>query len=464
MGFDITEAGSFRDPAGQIHKIDGRVFRTVMPYGLEDYEFVRSTGLISRLIERGQLISEKQVDPKVLGEIGVKASYVLEHPVLPFISYPYEWSFAMLKAAAIHHLDIHLCALEYGVTLSDATAYNIQFKGAAPLFIDSLSFRRYQEGEFWLGHRQFCEQFLNPLLLRSYTGIPHNSWYRGGMEGISAEDLSHVLPFHRKLSLNVLMHVVMQARFQSQSGSQLDAERVIEKRKLALTGFRQMLQGLKKWISKLEPMGKGKTVWQEYAQDNSYSSDESEMKRKFITEFTHSVTPKIIWDVGCNTGEYAETALLAGANFAVGFDFDQGALDLAYLRAESKNLSFLSLFLDASNPAPSQGWAQKERPGLMQRNNADGILALALVHHLVIGKNIPLAWVVDWIVCLAPQGVIEFVQKSDPMVQELLRLREDIFDDYNEDTFFRVLENKANIVRSETVSASGRRLFWFKRR
>ena len=256
----------------------------------------------------------------------------------------------------------------------------------------------------------------------------------------------------------------MQARFQSQSGSQLDAERVIEKRKLALTGFRQMLQGLKKWISKLEPMGKGKTVWQEYAQDNSYSSDESEMKRKFITEFTHSVTPKIIWDVGCNTGEYAETALLAGANFAVGFDFDQGALDLAYLRAESKNLSFLSLFLDASNPAPSQGWAQKERPGLMQRNNADGILALALVHHLVIGKNIPLAWVVDWIVCLAPQGVIEFVQKSDPMVQELLRLREDIFDDYNEDTFFRVLENKANIVRSETVSASGRRLFWFKRR
>ena len=461
---EVAEAGSFRDPAGQVYLVDGRVFRTVMPCAVEDFEFVRSTGLVAKLIEYGQLIPESVVDSAVLGEAGAHASYVLEHPLLPFISYPYEWSFAALKAAAIHQLDIHLCALEHGVTLSDATAYNIQFRGVEPVFIDSLSFRRYVEGEFWMGHRQFCEQFLNPLLLRSFTGIPHNSWYRGGMEGLSAQELSHVLPFHRKLSFNILTHVVMQARFQSRSGSQLDAEQVVQKRKLPLTAFRQMLLGLQKWIKKLEPAGTGKTVWEEYAQDNSYSSDEAQLKRKFITVFIQSVTPKILWDIGCNTGEYAKTALDAGAAYVVGFDFDQGALDLAFSRANSEKLNFVPLYLDAANPAPSQGWAQRERQGLMQRANADGILALALVHHLAIGKNIPLPWIVDWLVSLAPQGIIEFVQKSDPMVQELLRLREDIFDDYSEDSFTRALEEKAVIVRSETVSESGRQLFWFSRR
>ena len=460
---EAAEAGSFRDPGGQVYLLDGRVFRTVMPCAVEDFDFVRSTGLISELVEQGQLIPESVVDPSMLGEAGAHASYVLEHPLLPFISYPYEWSFAALKAAAIHQLDIHLCALEYGVTLSDATAYNIQFRGVKPVFIDSLSFRRYQEGEFWLGHRQFCEQFLNPLLLRSITGIPHNSWYRGGMEGICAQELNQVLPFHRKLSFNVLTHVVLQARFQSQAGSQHDAERVVTKRKLALTAFRQMLLGLRKWINKLEPAGTGKTVWQEYSQENSYSTDEVLLKRKFIALFTQSVSPEILWDIGCNSGEYSKTALDAGADSVVGFDFDHGALDLAFSRASVEGLNFLPLYLDATNPAPLQGWAQKERQGLMQRANADGILALALVHHLAIGKNIPLPGVIGWIVSMAPQGIIEFVQKSDPMVQELLRLREDIFNDYSEDTFTHALEKKAVIERTETVSASGRKLFWYRR-
>lgn len=461
---ETAEAGSFRDPGGQVYLLDGRVFRTVMPCAVEDFDFVRSTGLISELVEKGLLIPESIVEPAMLGEAGAHASYVLEHPPLPFISYPYEWSFAALKAAAIHHLDIHLCALGYGVTLSDATAYNIQFRGVIPVFIDSLSFRRYQEGEFWMGHRQFCEQFLNPLLLRSITGIPHNSWYRGGMEGISAQELSQILPFHRKFSFNVLTHVVLQARFQSQAGSQRDAERVVTKRKLSLTAFRQMLLGLRKWINKLEPAGTGKTVWQEYSQDNSYSSDEAQLKRKFITLFTKSASPKILWDIGCNSGEYSKAALDAGADSVMGFDFDHGALDLAFSRASLEGLNFLPLYLDAANPAPSQGWAQRERLGLMQRSNADGIIALALVHHLAIGKNIPLPSVIDWLVSMAPQGIIEFVQKSDPMVKELLRLREDIFENYNADNFVHALEERAVIVKSEIVSVSGRQLFWFRRR
>lgn len=458
-----ADAGSFRDPGGRVYVINDRVFRSVMPRAAEDFEFVRATGLLEELIAEGWAISEKTVNPSVLGEANNGARYVLEHPRLPFISYPYEWPFPALKAAALLHLDLHLRALEHGVTLSDATAYNIQFRGVEPVFIDTLSFRRYREGEFWIGHRQFCEQFVNPLLLRALLGIPHNSWYRGTVEGITAEDLSRLLPWTGKLSWNVLTHVVMQASFQRKSSGKADAERWIKGRSLPLTAFRQMLRGLRKWIAKLEPANTRKTVWVDYARDNSYASEEARAKQRFVSDFVAAVMPRMVWDIGCNTGDYAKTALAAGAEFTVGFDFDQGALDVAFSRAKTERLNFLPLFLDMANPAPSQGWAQAERAGLMQRAHCDAVLALAVVHHLAIGRNVRLDEVVDWLVRIAPQGIIEFVQKSDPMVQKLLRLREDIFDDYNEESFVRSLEKRAGIVRSVTVSATNRRLYRFKR-
>ena len=458
-----TDAGSFRDPSGRVYVVDGRVFRTVMPSAVEDFEFVRSTGFLERLIADGRAVAEKKVDPGVLGQYAQGARYVLEHPMLPFVSYPYEWPFAALKAAALLQLDIHLEALDHGVTLSDATAYNIQFRGVDPVFIDNLSFRRYREGEFWIAHRQFCEQFVNPLLLRALLGIPHNSWYRGTLEGITAQDLSRILPWTSKFSWNVLTHVVLQASFQKKSTSKDNAKRVKEK-KLPLIAFQQMLRGLRKWIAKLEPADTGKTVWADYTQDNSYASEEAQAKRQLVSEFAAATKPKMLWDIGCNTGDYSKAALETGAEYVVGFDFDQGALDTAFARAKTERLNFLPLFLDAANPPPSQGWGQAERMGLMQRADADGVLALAVVHHLAISKNIPLGDVVNWLVSMAPTGIIEFVQKPDPMVQTLLQLREDIFDDYNEQSFLSALEARAAIVKSVTVSAAERRLYWFRRR
>jgi ribosomal protein L11 methylase PrmA len=463
MGLTVTDAGSFRDPSGQVHLVGGRIFRTIMQRAADDFEFARSTGLIEQLISSGQLIPETIVDNDTLGAAASGVRYVLEHPRLPFISYPYEWPFAALKAAALHHLDVHLTALDYGVTLSDASAYNIQFRGAKPVFIDSLSFRRYQEGEFWLGHRQFCEQFLNPLLLGALVGLPHNGWYRGEMEGISAESLCRVLPVLRKLSPNVLTHVVLQARFQAQGGKQKQAERMVKERRLPLVAFKQMLKGLRKWIFRLEPHGRSSTVWKDYAIDNRYAPDEAQRKREFISEFCATIPKAMLWDIGCNTGDYAGVALAAGVDAVVGFDFDQGALEIAFSRAKAENLNFLPLFLDAANPPPSQGWAQGERLGLGQRANADALMALALIHHLAIGRNIQLPAAVDWLVGLAPVGVIEFVQKTDPMVQTLLQLREDIFDDYSEETFLNTIQRRADIVHVETVSANGRRLFWYTR-
>lgn len=457
-----ADKGSFRDPCGCVFIANNHVYRTVMPRAVSNYEFVRSSSIWGDLLRKGLVLSETEVNPSQLGDLAETSTYVLEHPKLPYISYPYEWSFPLLKAAALLHLDVHIASLDGGVTLSDATAYNVQFQGSNPVFIDHLSFRPYNNGEFWVGHRQFCEQFLNPLLLRSVLGVPHNAWYRGSQEGIGVSEINRLIPWQKKLTWNILSNVALQARLQQKS-IEKNGEKAISQRKLPLEAFRQMLSSLRTWIEKMEPADTGKTVWGDYAGSHSYTDQEVAKKKQFVHEFVRACKPGTIWDIGCNTGDYSKVAIDAGVERAIGFDFDQRALELAYARARSEKLPFLPLFLDAANPSPDQGWAQSERMGYSSRQAPDAIIALAVVHHLAIGKNIPLDHVVDWLTGLSPSGVVEFVPKNDPMVQELLRLREDIFDDYNEDYFLKSLQSRACITKAKTVSESGRRLFCYER-
>lgn len=460
----VPDPSSFRDPSGHVYQLDGRIFRTVTNRAAEDYEFLRQSGFLSSLADRGWLIDSKEVDPAILGSAGVEARYVLEHPQLPFISYPYEWPFQVLKAAALFHLDLHLEALENNITLSDASAYNVQFKGTRPIFIDVLSLRRYRDGEFWLGHRQFCDQFLNPLLLRALLAVPHNAWYRGNLEGITTLELSRLLPVRRKLSWNVIIHVVLHARLQESAIRKRDSNiKAVNEKTLPRVAFRNMLVQLRRWVDGLEPGDRGKTVWRDYEINHTYAPDEESAKRKFVAEFVNKTKPKLLWDLGCNTGEYSAIALDAGAEYSIGFDSDHAALDTAFARAMAKGLNFLPLFVDATNPSPEQGWRQRERQGLQNRAKADAILALAFEHHLAIRRNVPLNELVSWITSLAPRGVIEFVQKDDPTIQQMLAFRDDIFREYSEYAFTAALERNARIVREETISSTRRRLFWYDR-
>lgn len=461
LGEDL---GSFRDPSGQIFRVKDKIHRTVMPRARAHYDFVSSSGLIDDLVERGRVIPTREVDAKVLGKLSPEPYKVLEHETIPFVSYPYEWSFPLLKEAALTHLNVQIAALKRGVSLSDASAYNMQFRGSKPVFIDTLSFREYQEGELWNGHKQFCEQFLNPLLLRSMFGITHNSWYRGNLEGIETDKFANLVPWWKNFSFNVLTHVTLQAKFQR--GAVTTSKETMDKARskgLSKNAYSQMLLQLHGWISKLEPKDTGSTVWGDYEQNHTYNSEEEEAKQRFIAEFCSKVKPKTIYDFGCNSGEYSEVALTSGAERAIGFDFDQGALERAFARSRAKDLNLLPLFLDAANPSPSQGWNNEERMSLSGRGEADALMALAFEHHLAIGRNIPMKRVVEWLTSFAPTGVIEFVQKSDPTVQQLLMLREDIFDDYNEETFVAHLKSCGRIVKQEQVASTGRTLFWYDR-
>jgi ribosomal protein L11 methylase PrmA len=458
-----ADTGSFRDPRGRVYWLAGEVYRTVSEKAIGDYEFAQKTGLLDALTAEGKLVPTEEVDSDVLGEVGAKANRVLRHQRIPFISYPYEWPFSLLKAAALLHLDIQIEALKRDVTLSDASAYNVQFQGVKPVFIDVLSFRPYREGEIWAGHRQFCEQFLNPLLLRSLFGIAHNDWYRGRLEGIPTSDLADLLPWWRNLSFNVLTHVTLQARLQraatGDDGSRLERAK---KATLPRRSYAALLEQLRRWIDGLKPSGFA-TVWQDYTENTTYQDEERSAKHRAIATFCRDAKPQLLWDLGCNTGDYSETALASGAQRVIGFDLDHGALEGAVQRAKEKSLSLLPLYQDGANPSPNQGWMGTERGSPQHRGCADALIALAFEHHLAIGRNIPLNQLVKWLVSLAPKGVVEFVQKSDPTVQKLLALREDIFTDYGADTFEAALKSETRILWAEQVSRSGRTLYAYER-
>lgn len=459
MTIATPDPGSFRDPGARVYMSDGAIYRAIMKQGAPAYLAAKDAGLYESLAEKGLLLPAREVAVNIDG-----AAFTLEHPAIPFISYPYEWSFAMHRAAALLHLDLHIEALKEGFTLSDATAYNVQFRGTQPVFIDHMSLRQYREGEIWAGHRQFCSQFLNPLLFWSRLRLTPNHWFRGSLEGIAPEELAPLLSFRDKFSWTVMAHVIAQAKLQRRHvGKDGDASVRLKTARLPKQALFGMLSGLRRYIAAMRPASQ-ETVWAEYAGATSYSGVEQQAKRAFVEDMVRSTKPGLLFDLGCNTGDYSEAALDAGAGYVVGFDFDHATLDRAYDRFNRGRRPFLPLWMDAANPSPSQGWAQAERKGFGDRARADALVALAFVHHIAVGRNVPLAQVVDWLIGLAPAGVIEFPSKSDAMIQRMLALREDIFVDYTEAEFLAAVKSRARIVRSHHLPENGRLLVWFDRR
>jgi ribosomal protein L11 methylase PrmA len=459
----LKDPGSFRDPAGHIFYEGERVCRSISERARADYEFARDRSIIARLIEQGRLVGTTE-RPARPGAGAAGQAYVVEHERVPFVSYPYEWSYEALRTAAAFHLELHRDLLKEGATLIDSSAYNVQFLGPRPIFIDLLSIRRYREGELWAGHRQFCEQFLNPLLLSRYRGVDHQAWYRGALEGIPVEDVGRLLPWRSLLSPAVAMHVHLQARLQRKAIKADTAGSAAAGRRLPQSSYLGMLTQLLGLVRGLESSGGKDTVWGDYENRHSYAAEELAAKRAEVMEFIGAGPAGLVWDLGCNRGYFSEAALEAGASYVVGFDIDRAAVDAAFKRARERSLAFLPLVFDAANPSPNQGWAEAERKGLQARANADAAIALAFGHHLTIGKNVPIDRFTGWLTGLARRVLYEFVPKSDPMLQRLLELREDIFPDYGLDAFRQSFGRWGAIVKEKEVSGSGRRLLWIERK
>lgn len=459
MTFD---GGSFRDPSGRVLRHDSRIFRAIFEPGAAAYEAARDAGVLDKAIKRGRLLPADPVNEPDLTPLAPGARHWVEHPRLDFVSYPYEWTFSALQQAAQLHLDFQIELIADGFTMSDATAYNVQFRGTKPVFIDHLSIIPYEEGTAWAGQRQFGMQFLNPLFLWAKRGIAPHAWFRGSVEGIAPEDVVKLLRWRDRFSFTVLAHIVGPAAVaRSRVAQGLDAKPPREA-KLSKPRLVAMLQSLRDYLAGLSLPGE-KTVWDDYADNNSYDEERRAAKHQFVGDEVAKVAPRLLFDIGCNSGDFSQTALDYGAKSVVGFDFDFGALERAFARFDQSGAAVLPVWLDATNPSPSQGWASSERASLQDRADADMVLALAVIHHLAIAKNVPLDMAVDWLMGLAPAGVIEFPSKADPMVQQLLKHRPDIFPDYTEEAFIAHVGARGSIVRQERLGETGRLIISYTR-
>ena len=458
----IIDDGSFRDPAARVAHYNNSVYRIIYPSGLERFNFInqilKNSELAKFLVETTELSEDEKKLIKISNTENVK---VLKHKKIDYISYPYEWSFNRLKDAALHHLNFHIKLLENNATLIDAYSYNIQFNYSEPTFIDLMSIKEYSEGEFWTGHKQFCESFLNPLVLKSKLGLDYNNWFKGNLEGIHTNELSKILKIKHLFSWNIFYNIFLLNFFEKKYKKNEDI-RITKNKKLKKDYYLSILINLRNFIANLNPV-KEQSIWGEYSRDNTYDSDEKKKKYEFISENIGKMKPKKTLDLGCNNGEYSRLVLNSGCESVVGLDYDLNAIDEAYLQSKKDNINFLPLYFDVSNPSSNIGWHQKERKGFAERLNFDCVIALAFEHHLAIAKNIPLEDVINWITSLAPKGIIEFVPKNDPTIQSMIKLKGDIFPDYNYENFKNILSNLTTIVSQKEISKSGRVLFYFKK-
>ena len=458
----IIDDGSFRDPDARVAYLNDSVYRIVYPNGFKKFDFIKKILQNKSIAE--YLIDTKEVDQEELRLLELennKNVRVFKHKKIDYISYPYEWSFYRLKDAALHHLNLHINLLKNNATLIDAYSYNVQFNNYSPIFIDLMSIKEYSEGEFWTGHKQFCESFLNPLVLKSKLGINYNNWFKGNLEGIDTSELSKLLKFKHMLSWNIFYNIFLLNYFEKKYKKNEDLK-IIRNKKLKKSYYLSILTNLVNFIDGLKPK-KETSVWGEYSRDNTYNEEEKKNKYEFISNYFNKNKSNRVLDLGCNNGEYSKLAIQSGCKSVVGLDYDLNAIDEAYLISKKERLNFLPLYFDVSNPSSDIGWYQKERKGFKKRLNFDFVLALAFEHHLAIAKNIPLEDVINWITSLAPKGIIEFVPKNDVTIQSMLKLKGDIFPNYNLENFKNFLSKKTKITSEKIVSKSGRTLFSFEK-
>jgi len=450
--------GSFRDPSGFVFFRDGVLYRQVNQRYRRHYDHLMTSGLYGHLVDAGLLVPHERADDSRVQT--AEAYRVLKPLIVPFISYPYEWSFSQYRDAALATLAAQQAALRHGMCLKDASAYNVQFLDGRPVLIDTLSFETYREGEPWVAYGQFCRHFLAPLALMAHVDLRLGQLARVHIDGIPLDMASSMLPLKTRLRFSLLAHVHAHARSQRRYA---DRGTRTAKGRMSLRAMEGLADSLVSAVSRLAPRG-GRTVWSEYYDQASYSQAAMTHKTEIVTEYLSRLKPAVVWDLGANTGRFSRLAA-QGGSLTVSFDSDPLAVELNYRRCRQDNETrILPLVVDLFNPSPAIGWENSERMSLAERGSADAVMALALVHHLAIANNVPLERLAVFFAGLADTLMIEFVPKTDSQVQRLLASREDVFDRYDRTNFEQAFGRRFEFVDVREIRDSERTMYLMRRR
>jgi len=458
-----VDPGSFRDPSGFVFRRDGIVHRQINRSFAREWDDLVASGLLAALRAKGILLPH-EVAPLEAALRPDLAHAVIRPEPLEFVSYPYEWSFGELRDAALLTLEAQTVGAEAGFTLRDATAYNVQFQRGKPVLIDTLSFERAEPGAAWLAYRQFCEHFLAPLALMARRDVRCGLMLREFVDGIPLDLAATLLPGRTKLNAGLLSHVHLHARAQSRYADRAEAgAAAASRRTMSPLRQRALIDSLRRTVEGLrwEPSG---TEWADYADNTSYGQDAARRKDELVREFLRDAPGERVWDLGANTGRFSRIAADLGRR-VIAWDIDAAATERHYRRVRADGTTtILPLVLDLANPSPGLGWANVERRSLQDRADADVVLALALVHHLAISRNVPFDHLAELFAGLAPGLIVEFVPKDDPMVRRLLATREDVFPDYTIEAFRAALGRRFEILSEAPIEGTSRSLLRLQRR
>lgn len=451
------DPGSFRDRTGRVVISQGRVLRALDATAAAHWQRVSATQFFAAASAAGRVVSTA-VTPPPAAASDPKWVMWLEHERIPFISYPYEWSFGMLQQAALLQLDLMQAALAEGCILKDATPFNVQFRGVSPVFIDVASFVPHDGGP-WEGYRQFCQMFLYPLLLQAWRGIDIQPWLRGRLSGVTPAECWRLLSLRDLLRRGALSHVYLHAKLSEgtrTAQSNLPAS-------LAASGFQKSLieaniAKLRRLVERLQWQPRS-SYWSEYDAGSEPVRLDGAAKEEIIRGVVAPRRWKFVWDLGCNVGRYSRIAA-DHVDYVLALDIDHLAVERMFVALQSEGRkNILPLVFNIADPSPGLGWRGVERQPLPARGRPELVFCLALVHHLVLRENLPLAEVIDWLAGLGGTLVIEFVDKADPQAQSLLAHRADQYDDYTAENFERLLTARYDVQARHALPSGTRTLY-----
>jgi ribosomal protein L11 methylase PrmA len=453
-------AGSFRDPSGFLFTSNGTLFRQVNERYRQAWEAFHASGLYGQLVKEELLVPHEEASLDLAPAPG--AYRVIRPERIPFVSYPYEWCFSELQDAALTTLRIQEIALERGFVLKDASAYNVQFRDGRPIFIDTLSFEPYREGQPWVAYRQFCQHFLAPLALMACRDVRLAQLLRIYVDGIPLDLASRLLPRATRFRFGLLTHIHLHARSQTRHADDAGSGAAVPAARVSMEGLRGLIDSLRSAVRRLSWKAGG-TEWGDYYEGTNYTAAASEHKAELVRKLLGSVSPATVWDLGGNTGVFSRIGVESGAH-VVSWDVDPAAVEKNYRRLRQEgSRRLLPLLLDLTNPSGGVGWRNEERMSLSERSPVDLVMALALIHHLAISNNVPLPRIADFFASLSAHLLVEFVPKQDSQVKRLLATREDIFDDYTQAGFEAAFSRHYETLEVHPIPESERTLYLLRR-
>ena len=460
------EPGSYRDRDGSVfYDEHGLVLRGLSSPAWQQWETLASSPCFHRWVAEGKLVrTERHTAPL---PAPTRWAGVLEHERIPFITYPYEWSFGMHKDAALLHLELLTQGLAEDLTLKDGTAYNVQFRGVRPVFIDVASFETLIPDQPWAGYRQFCKTMLFPLMLQAYKNVPFQPWLRGRLEGITPQECWNLMSFRDFFRRGIRTHVWLHSWLQSSPS----IEESQPSGQLRQMGFRKEMlaanfQNLTRVVHGLE-WRDAQSNWSEYEQHHSYTSEDRLSKEAFVRRCVATRPWALAWDIGCNTGTFSRIAA-ENAKQVVSLDADHLCVERFYqalkLEPQRSGGEILPLVSNLADQVAGLGWRGRERSSLLDRGRPDLVLSLALIHHLVIGCSIPLTDLLEWLAEMRSQLVIEFVAPEDPMASRLLSRRGGPCPDYTRSNFEQELGRLFEVTETLSLCHGTRTLYWAQSR